>query len=126
MNRDNRLRSRSDFFLYQGRIEVKRARVYIDKHRHGAEVANGFGGRKEGERGRNHFVARLDAQRMHPQNESVGPGVQRDRVPDAEVLRNFLLKGFDIWSHNEATLFQNALKGRHQLLPNRFNLSGYI
>ena len=65
------------------RIEVEGLRVDVDEDRHGADHHHGARGGHEGERRRDHLVARAHAHRPQRQQQRVGAGVDADPVAGA-------------------------------------------
>ena len=68
VNRHDHLRARRNGSFYLFRIEVVCARTDVYKNRSRARVRYGFGGRDEGVGGRDHFIARANADDLQSQS----------------------------------------------------------
>jgi len=96
MNRKNGPGAAGDFPFDQGRVQIRRVRVNVHKHRLGARVTNGLGGGDEGVGSGNHFVARLYPQGEQSEVQSARAGVQSDTVIDFAIGSKLSLKRPDL------------------------------
>src|SRR5215207_9069914 len=67
----------------------------------GADPRDAAGGREEGERRRNHFVAGPDPERHQRDEQRVGSGRQPHRVRHTQVLRHLTLEVIDFRTADE-------------------------
>ena len=75
--------------------DVQRDRVHVHQHRVGTQVAHHLHGGGEGQRGRDHLVARADPQGLQREVQAGGGGVDGDALQPlaAQVVGEGLLEG---------------------------------
>ena len=90
------------------RVNVQRDRVHIHQHRIGPQIAHHLHRGGEGERRRNHLIARTYAQRLQRQMQTGGGGVDGNALHavTAQVVGKSLLKGEGFGASGDPTRAQ--------------------
>jgi hypothetical protein len=100
-------------------IEIVRLRVDVDEDGHGPEHHHGARGGHEGERRRDHLVARTHAHGLQGEEQGVGPGVEADAVTGAAERGQLRFERLHLGAQNEATAREHARGGGEQLARER-------
>ncbi len=93
---DSFVRAVLECLLDAGWADVEGAGIDVDEDWAGAEVAENFRGRGEGERGGDDFVAGTDAERPQRQMKRAGAVRQRERMFGADVFGELGLETFGL------------------------------
>ena len=98
----------------------------VDEHRRRPHSQDRLGGGEEGERRGDHLVARPHVQGAEREEQRVRPGVEADRVRDAQVRGRFGLERRDLGSEHELTGVEDARPGRVELGADIGDLGGEV
>jgi hypothetical protein len=115
MHRYDRLRARRDGVFDSIGIDVVGARVDVYKDRSCSALGYRLGGGEKGERGRDHFVTRSDAQCLQREPQSPGPGGEPNGALRPDKGSECPLKPGYLFTENEARVVEDSLNGRINL-----------
>ena len=117
VHRHDCLGARSDGGLEKLWIHRVRALVDVDEHRLGAAIADRFGGRHEGRRDRDHFIAGSNSERQQRQPKRVRAIADSDGVSRAAECGETLLEALDERSAGERVLINHLFNRGQELRP---------
>ena len=118
MSRDQRLDRR--------RVEIERVRAAIGKYRARAHPRHAAAGRKKGECGADHLVARTEAQGHQRDQEGVGSGGHAHAEADAGNLRRVIFEILDLRPQDELAGREDAREGVAKLAGDRRILALHV
>jgi hypothetical protein len=101
------------------RIEIVSLRVDVDEDGHGADHHHGARGGDEGERRRDHLVARAHAHRLQGEEQRVGAGVEADAVAGAAERGQLRFERLHLGAEDEAAAREHAGGGGEQFVGER-------